>query len=778
MKHLLAILFFVYNISALELIINSGKEQGAPYSVLNIKNDTEFHCADFLEEGKIVLIRCYFDKTPPYKLTRTKNSFFDIDFAYEDGRFRVGITPKSDVLLFSLPYSIDRSMLIESKNPPFSKKWQVIAYSGGLPFLNLKKYDGINFPINIENHKYPSIGALDFKGVPIEVGESPDIDAYLEIKKMMERKEYEAVPSEVKDVLSKYPESLFRSDLGYFEIKAIYETGEKADRETLVDIAKAWIKENPTETAVPEVLTIIADTYAHMGFYEEAQYFFDRIFFEYADSPYDEIAKIKLGDSFIRRENGEKAYILYNQALFETKELDVAALAAFRLAQMLIDKNIEEAGENIEKIASANPKFLYEHLDDSMKLAEQFVDREAYKSAATIANTLSKFMQKPSVTYETMLYNNARWLDAAGEGKEAFDAYKKYLDEYPVGLFAEAAKQGLDKLFIESASKDNNAIEQIDKIIAGYQQGSSLHSEAMLKKAKILLSKEMYKEVIDMKSSLAGIEGAEAVIKEAALNIAQALAKEKDCKGLFSYIIDYSLELPSEYDRGVSECGMSLGFESQIKPIVERHLDDKNLNDRLFWLYNYLKILYGEGKDRLFIAGLKDLITLSRDLKKEADYADIYYLLLEAAKTSGDKNGMLDSLLQIERFFPNSYKTLEAYNGAVKFFLSKNDDTTALLYALKLQDSQEKIGSFPFSPWVSIVIMDLYNKSKEFKKSIDESKKVKNLKDNPQYYYLLGSALQGVGELNGAKDSYSKCAQSPEDSPYRALCKQLLEIIK
>lgn len=779
MRYLLsAILFFISYLNALELVINSGKEQGTIYSILNIKNESEFHCADFIEEGRVVLVRCYFDKTPPYKLTKTKNRFFEIDFVFEEGQFVVNIAPKSDVLLFSLPYSVDHSMVIESKNPIFSKRWQLVAYKGEIPFLNLKKYNGINFPIEITNHKYPTVGALDFRGEPIELGESPDIDSYLEIKRMMEKKEYEAIPAEVKRVLSKYPNTLFRSDLGYFEIKAMYEMGEKADRESLVDIAKAWIKANPAESSVPEVLIMIADTYSNMGFYNEAQYYFDRVFFEYGDTIYDDIAKIKLGDSFVRRENSEKAYSLYNQALFETKDLNIASLAAFRLAQMLIDKDTTEAGRDMEKIVSANPVFLYENLDESIKLAESFAQKGAYKVAATIASTLNKYIKKPSSVYETMLYNRAKWLDAAGDSKGAFEAYKAYLEEYPAGVFADISRQGLDKLLIESASKDSDAINQIDKIISNYPQGSALYNEGLLKKAKILLSRGMYKEVLDMKSSISKIDGGSEIIKEAGLKIAQKLAKEGDCKGLLSYIIDYSLKLSSEYDRNVTECAIALGFELRVKPIVESHLNSKNLEDRLFWLYNYAKILYKEGKERLFINVSKDLITLAKELKKEKRYADIYYLLIEVAKSKEDKEALLSALEQIGIYLPYSYKTLEAYAGAIKFFISKKDDTTALLYALKLQETQEKMKTFPFSPWVNIVIMELYNKAKEYNKIIAEAKRAKNLKDDPHYFYLLGSAMEGVGDINGAKGSYSKCANSTKESPYKGLCKQLLEIIK
>jgi len=778
MKKLLLLLIFVLGLHAIDIVINSGKEQGNTYNVLNIKDDNEFSCKEFISEGAVVLVQCYFDKAPPYKLTKSGNSFFDIDFELKESVFTMNVLPKSSVSLFSLPYTVESNMTLSVTSDMKSTKWQIVAYKDKIPFLNTKKYNGLDFPIDVENYKYPSVGALDFRGEPFEMGESPDIDSYLELKRALERGDYQSVLTDGKTILQNFPNSLFASDIGYFEIKAMYELGDKIDREELVDFAKEWVRINPTDSAVPEVLMIIADTYAKMGFYKESQYYFDRIFYEYGDTKYNDLARIKLADSFLARENRDKAYNLYNQALYDTKDVEIASLAAFKLAQMLLPIDSVQASLNVEKISTANPKFFASKLDESIALAEEFANKEEYKVAAILAKDLTEYMKNPSPLYETMKYKYALWLDLAGKNQEAYEAYKSYLDEFPVGAFVDEVKKALDMLYIKDATNDEKTVAQLDEIINSRKVGSDIYNDALLKKAKILLSEGKNSEVLSMQNLLSPIQESNTTIYEAASNLAKESAKKGNCKELFTYIIDYTLILPQEYDKNVTECGLTLGFSELVKPIVERHLNDESLDIRLFWLDAYAKILFKEERYKLFTNAAKDLILLAKDKGEEGKYADIYYSLFSASIRQNDKNLLLDSLQNIERFYPDSYKSLEAYYEGARFFLSNKDENMAITYLLKSKALQERLGSYPFSPMLESELMEIFNKRGEFRRGIDVARGIKNLNGEPKFYYLLGSAYQGLGDINSARAGFERCVNSTLESPYKKLCKDMLEIIK
>lgn len=772
------LLFLSVHLFAVDVVINTGKEKGKTFNVMNITNSTPFACKEVIEDTRVVMVQCSFEHAPPYKLTRSANAFFSLEFHAKDEQFLLSVLPKKKIKLFPIPYSVIGDMQLSEDEKPLSKTWQIIGYEDKLPFIKQTVDEGINFPISVDNYRYPRVGALNFRGTPIQIDGTPDIDEYLKIKSEYQKEQYENVVRDVKDVLEKYPGSVFKSDLDYYEIKSMYNMGEKADRETLIDLAKEWIKSNSADGNIPEILMIMADTYAGMGFNKEAQYYFDRIFFEYKESPYEDLAKIKLANSYLRRDNTQKAYELYNEALYDTKDVDTASLAAFRIAQMFVSTKPKEAGEFVKKIYDANPKYFKSKLDDSIALAESFADQKDYNESALISSALAKYMKRPSSYYETQLYKVAERYALAGEDQKAYDAYQEYLKQFPMGSFSDVAKSGLDSLFIKDASKDKDAIAKIDDIIDQYAKGSKLGDEAILKKAKIYLAQEKYQDVLAMQDMLKGIQDANTTVKKAATALAIQNAKAGDCKKLLSYIIDYILALPESYDKDVVDCGLKTGFSDLVKPIIERHLNDKNIEDRLFWLDAYAKILYGERKYRLFLSSADDLVTLSAAENTSPKYAKIYYLIFEAAKALNDETKMLDAVQKIEQYFPDSFDNLSVYKAIATYYLNKNDNFSALAYLIKLKQAQLKLNAYPYSPEVSMQIMTIYNQSKQFKKSINEAKNIKNLKDDPKFYYLLGSAYQGVNDNTSALKSFEQCEKSKQESPYKKLCGELKKLLQ
>lgn len=762
----------------MDIVINTGKEKGETFNVMNVTNNTPFACKEIIENTQVSMVQCLFEKSPPYKLTRSSNSFFNIEFHAKNDHFLLSVTPKKKIKLFPVPYSITGNMVLTEENKPVSKKWQIVGYENRLPFLKQSAGSGINFPIAVKNYKYPRVGALDFKGVPIQIESTPDIDEYLRIKAEFQKHQYENVIRDATSTLDKYPNTVFANDLRYYKLKSMYDMGDKTDRETLIDLAKEWIKSNPADSHIPEVLMIMADTYAQMGFAKESQYYFDRIFFEHKDSPYYYLAKIKLGNSYLRRENSQKAYELYNEALYDTKNIDTASLAAFRLAQALVKSRTAEAGKYMKKIYDANPKYFANMLDESIALAEDFANKEDYKDAALISEALVKYMKHPSTYYETQLYKVAERFAKAGEDKKAYDAYEAYLKQFPMGSFADEAKSGLDGLFIQGAAKNKDAITKIDEIIKQYPKGSKLADEAILKKAKIYLAQEKYTDVLGMQNELKDLNDSNATIQEAAVSLAEQSAKAGDCKALFSYIIDYTLVLPESYDRNVTDCGLQTGFDSLVKPIIERHIHAKDMQDRLFWLDAYTKIIFGENKFRLFLSSADDLVTLAEAEGSLKQYVKIYYNIFEASKAVGDEQKMLDAVQKIEQYFPDSFDNLKVYKAVSTYYFNNNDALSALPFLVKLKQAQVKLNSYPYSPDTTMQIIDIYNKTKQFSKSIAEAKSIKNLDDNPKFYYLLGSAYQGINDNTSALKSFEQCEQSKQESPYKKLCGELKKLLQ
>ncbi|MFP4332682.1 MAG: tetratricopeptide repeat protein [Campylobacterales bacterium] len=781
MKKIVLILLSAIYLYSIEITLNSGREAGKNFAVLNIEKETPFTCKEIVEDGRVSLVRCLFEKAPPYKLTRSRNAFFDIEFKNIEDMFAIEISLKQESLLIPIPFSLEGDMVGYETDEMSAKRWQIISYEDKLPFIQKSKSAGINFPIEITNYKYPTVGALDFRGEPINFEAGPDVDEYLVIKNLMESEQYELAIMQIDDVLDDYPQTVFRSDLELFKIRAMYELGDKADKESLIEFAKRWIRENAAENSASEVLLIIADTYASMGFYDEANYYFDRIFFEHKGEKYEKLAKIALGDTFANRDNAQKAYELYNEALFETDDVGVASLAAFRLGSMMLDaKEYSSAKDSFEKILSANPKFFKQKFDQSSNIAESFAEAGEYGIAAKIAEALYENTKRTNPHYETLGIKKARWFDEAGENKKALQAYREYLDTFTNGAFVDEARKGIDSLFIKDADDSNRSLDEMNKIVDEYPQSSEIYKQALLQKAKILLNEQKYEDVLDMDDKLRDFNSSKPILDDAATTLAREAAKKRDCDQLFYYIIEYNLDIKSlDVDRVAFECGMKLGFFDRVKDVPQTHLNDKKLEDRLFWMNAYAEVLFKEDKINLFLDVANDLLTLSNDMDIDS-YNAIYFKMLKAYIEQNNQDMVLSTIENIEQHFSSDSRMLEAYKSVADFLNSKNQKQAALSYYKKLQTLQQNLNRYPYSPELTLSIMDIYSSQKNNQELIKASEDIKNLDkaNEAKYYYLLGSAYQNLNDNQNAIDSFDACIDAKSDSPYEQLCAELKGLIE
>ena len=328
-------LFFPIFLLALNIQVDYGKNKNA-YEILTLYDKNKFICED-----KNHTIVCKFNKTPITPFFKDKSRFFFITPKFGKN-FLLIIKPKGKYKIFSFEDNLYNNPLITPFKLKEAKKWVIIVNEN---FLSKEKTKGLNF---YYHHNYlPYVGAIDDNLRPVNTQISKDIIKYFEI--LNSYKKGLDVINEIDDFVKNYPKSIFIPDVLYLKLKVL----DKENRsEDVVSLGKEWIKKYAFSEKLPEVLLIIGKNYSKMGFLSEASYYYNRIITDYPNTKWAYLAMIYLADNLYTTGDDKKALKLYKDVLYSTTDLDIASLAASRLAQRYIDKG------DIKKLLNIIKKYI------------------------------------------------------------------------------------------------------------------------------------------------------------------------------------------------------------------------------------------------------------------------------------------------------------------------------------------------------------------------------------------------------------------------------------
>ena len=291
-KLFLSMLLLTLHVHALTLSVNSANNNSEPFSILHIINDSEFEClAEELPHGKKAY-SCVFEQEIITDVSDQATPSMDIKFVkFEDG-FELIVLPKANSYIRPMGDRLFDDVDVHGTNiSKKSKHWVVVVFQK-IDFLKVNSEDGIDFPVEYSEFLKPSVGALDLNGAPIEYVGSKDINTFLDVKKLYERKDYESALSQAQEALMLYPDTIFKSELLLYKIRALDKVLQSENSYTelsesdLISDAKYWNNNIATEENMPEVLSYIVRNYIRMGFASEANYFLDILLTEYPSNKY------------------------------------------------------------------------------------------------------------------------------------------------------------------------------------------------------------------------------------------------------------------------------------------------------------------------------------------------------------------------------------------------------------------------------------------------------------------------------------------------------------
>ncbi len=741
---------------ALEINVDYSRDKFS-YEILTMKNDEAFLC---IRNKNIV--KCKFEKMPSTPVFKTNTIFFDITPVFKNKKFYIIIKIKENFILKSFEDDIYNNVVmgIDYKK---AKKWTIIA-GKKIPFINTKSANGLNFYFINSPKIY--IGTIDENGNPININnQSKDVVKYFEIKHAYERGK--EVLEKIDKFVENFPNSVFVPDMEYLKIK-ILDKQNKPDE--VINFAKKWIKKYAFNENLPKVLLMIAKNYTKLGFMTDASYFYQRIIMEYSNSEEAYFAMIYWADQMYITGESEKALKLYKKALYSTKNIDIASLAAMRLAQRYMDKgNIKTAFEYYKRVYLANKDFILKDKQKAFELAKTLASHQLYSLSIQIGQDLLKGLKKLDDLYEPIEYHLALWSYEAGNFEKANYWINEYLSKFPYGNYSDQLKELRDKVLFEVNDENiTNRLKKIDKILTKYK-GEEIAKKAFYKKIMLLYKLKKYEEILKLSDKIKKLDNKymknkKKFLQTVAKEYAIRLLSNNKCQKAVEIVKKYKITLDKKYDIPLYKCAVYSRNYDLASVICNKYLN--SLDDKIFieWIKRKINALEGLRDYKGVVVAVDDLCRVLKNNCFEWQLKKFFALWkLRRFKESIKTAKILEKTKDI--------RNCDAFIKIINYALENNDNLTATLYAKKIIDLQNKFKAYPYSPFVEFTYAKYSQNKKEAIKVLQNIiKKVKG-ENKARAYYMLAN-------LTNEKKYINKCIDVNNSKLWKNLCKDALRLFE
>ncbi len=769
---------------ALEISIDSAKENFIKYSTLHIDNNTKFTCQaiydDFQETKEII---CAFPKRSTKDIQNLEDEFFKVHTFVQKGTYFLSVKPKFKMKLYANIFDLTKEDTVFIAEPTLSESWFVLGYKEKFPLIKQEERSdlAINFPFTLEKDKLPYVGSLDIKGNPVAIKRVEDVTEYIKVKKYFEDKDYERCLDIANDILQRYPDTLFKAELFYYQIR-IY--AKLKDYDNLIETSKVFLREYSADENIAEVLSLIAYGYSKTGMQSDSDYFFDRLFSEHEQSKYAQMGFLYKGEGLEEGGGYTSAEKFYNRALYETKDVDVAVEAAAHLAAMKFNSKPKEASKYLRKILQVKPEYFKEDLTASLDLLNDYKDAGEYQTAADIAKALLAGINPTYDEYEELLAKSGLNLANTKYKKEALESLNSYMKKFPEGDYLNEVVLAKDQLFFDVDDMNSSVkLAEFNKLIEEYSN-DSIGDKALYEKAKLLNSLENYSAVLGLKEELLRLDtevypNLQVIIKEAAIGAMQDSLEGKNCEEVLIISSEHNVTLSSKWDDGIYECAMKGGDFQLAKEMIVKNLDAKDIEEKEKWLYRYIRVDFATGNYQDLIQAAKDLISLI-ELDKNTKYLDVYRILFDTYSRLENSEGMINSITKVEELFKDNYQDLDRYANMIAVGVGKKDDIMIIKYGRKIYDIQQRTSAHPQSPYVEFSLYQAYMNKEEYAKALEVIKSLNNIElpkdDKARQRYLLGSVYQKLWRDEEAQKAYDEAIAADAKSAWAKLAQSAKNI--
>ncbi len=794
MNYLITALFFVLslNLEALTIKLNSAKEKNNYYSILHIDAKTPFKCNKKIISIKSYRYDCVIDKKSEVSIKPKKSKFVDIYISAKKKRTIISIYPKAKTRVFSFDKPLYERLILDDTTSSASKHWIFIFYQKNI-FLKKSSKNGINFPVDFTKELTPYIGALDPSGVPIGyINESKDINAYLSIKDDYDKGRYTFVINEINKAIKNYPHSIFLNDFYLYKIRALMHLLKSGaenpniadlDYNTIIKMGKKWTKIFSSDPNISEVLYYIAIAYQNLGQDSDAEYFFDILITEHPKSRWTKLGIIAFADRLFELNKQQKALNLYKDVLYSTDDIQVASIAADRLAEYYLkNKKPNLSAKFFNKILNANPRFFLnghqKAYDKAMALSQSKLNKTAVKLLELLLNDLKN---EPDLK-ENVIKKLGDLYRKLNSKANAMKYYKLYLKEFPYGQYSDSVKKEIDGMFFETDEKNSTKLlEHYDNLIKKYSSGK-IYQKANILKAKLLIKLKKYKKALKELDSFEANANYKQEVKNlknrAATKLVKNYLKNSDCIKAIKLIDKYKLKIKDDTKR-LAACYLETFDYKKVINLSKLALKNSSLKEKqkLYWMDLEAKSLLKMKKYEKLLPLSEDMITLSTafniDLYKKRALYYKFFALFNLKKY----NQALLTAQKIEKNYKNEFKNIEIYQKIVEYAKNIDNSTMTVNYAKKIIALQNRYKSYVLSPNIELTLIGALKKLGKFKEAIDIAngtlKRVNDKNTKARLLYEMGDISLKSSQKEKAKEYFRRCSKI-DDTSWGGLCKESL----
>ena len=741
--------FLIIPLFALEIVVNTLNE----YSVLNITADNPFVCK---QKEKNIYI-CKFDKLPSTPVFSTNSVAFKLTPFFDKSSFYLKIEAKNKSIIRAFKKNLFEGYNKRLKSLNIAKKWVIISYKNKLPLIYQKPINGLKFPLEI-NIK-PFVGAIDENGNPINYDtQTADVIEYFSILRQYKKNNLDI--DRIDKFLANYPKSLFASDVLYLKIKLL---DKQSNSDQVIKEANKWIKKYAFNEHLPEIILILAKNYANNADMESATYMYERLFTEYEGTKYAYKGMIYLADELYSAGDNKRAFKLYKKAFANTKDLEVASLAASRLGQRyLAERKVKEAVKYYKKLYEANKKYLLNDINQAYQLINDLANNKEYQLAIEIGNDLLNKIDTRNDLYEPLMYRLAKWNYKINNFKKSIKLINKYLSELPYGDFAEEMKNIKNKILFQIP--DNNStlmLQRYDEIIKKYKN-NDLAKKALKSKIELLYKLKKYNQILNL--DVTDINKT-IIVNSAKFSVIKDL-NTSNCNQAIKIYKKFNVKLDKKYDEPLFECAYKIRDFNLASQIPNKYLVLDNNKIVLKWLINKAKVFEAQNDYKDLALIIDDICNLKKTDCYKFRYKQFfaYYNLNQPKK-----------FLSIAAKFLNNdnVKNIDIFSKIVLYAQKTDNILMTYTYSKKILELEKKYNTFIQSPEIDFIFTESAKKLNKKGEAIQALKNILKLnidEDNKaKAYYMLSS-------MTGKKIYLQKCIKLKKSKTWMPLCKQSLEI--
>lgn len=769
---------------ALDIDVKLGKSKDDRYSILNLESREPFVCYENkVDEAPRNSFICEFGSAPKNGFNGFESEFFKVK-KLNGSPLKIEIIAKTSAQIFSQNFDPKSPYQKQAGFEKRAKKFVITAYEKELKFISPNKTPHLNFPVATGGDPYVYVKTLDIDGLPISDARSlQDIAEFNNIKKMFAAKDYKMVLSAAEKAEKNFPNSIFFSEYELYRIKSYVALGGTQNNTSAIEIGKSWVRNFPSDDKAPEVLLAMMNAYARNQDTKSADYYFERLTSDYSFLEISKQAMIDYGDA-LRGQKARRAVELYKRALYETKNVETASIAAFKCADTYLSLGEKDrAQEFYGKILKGNIGFILNDSEKAYAFAGKLANAGIYSQAAEVGSELLKKLDAKNPNYEQLLSQLGDWYANVGNTDKAKTYYERYLREYPKGRVAHIIEPKLDKI---NFGKDQNmSASQLGELAKKYPK-DQLGQKALAKQVKALFDAKRYEDVLALEPKVAMLpkdmlgESMGYVIKSEKEVFGDKLAKN-DCKNALALLAKNRITPLNSEDPKLYECYVTTGDYTKTVNLTQKYLAQKDPLTKLPWLYRFAKIAAKTGKMKDAYGASKDVLALSKVYNKP-EYSDIAFDSVALATANKDVSMMADALSVIESKYPRDVRSLVPYKAAIKYAIGKNDLLMNLKYSQKFYELQNTLKVHLDTPWIELTYAEALNKKGDFKQAsvVLESSLNKKMSDTDRARVLfeMSSYLLSAKENEKAKKTLSECAKIKTNSAWKKLCTDAIELSK